>query len=522
MSAGSRWAFGVVLGSLVATQAEALGSRTLPWEDAKLGCVLRKGRAAPDTLLVAASCRGRHSESRETGDSVIREFRDRLCQNPAQACDPIMSYLRGLPGPSSSGGIEVAGIPFDSYCNPHPVWVQAQMATPAQEAQIGETLRARTGAATTGLAVYQGETWEQARRVFTLVRDEMLRSLSTGGFHAPAAVLERIRGARLFDPNDPSIPTARRDEFLMTCGVSATAETKSPLGIPNAFAAPGGDVVICPKMLLSATSPAALGTVLVHELGHLVGPCQVGFDLASARVGVGCRIDETPERVSGQLMSWRRDLLTLESCFHRANLNRGRIPNWVVRILSASTSATPDAPDAPDAPDPCTPGASDFQPGRTPQEGLLSACDPSNLYLMATLTIGLEGLDPELPRRKRRADLVRMFLLSRRAEHPDSNQFDESFSDYLASRVLPGVLERLGRPIAPEAAERGLDEALGLSVLCDLDRPSSLRGEVHPEGDVRMGVLTSQPETRERMGCATRPGIVATTARTLKSCATFR
>jgi hypothetical protein len=478
----------------------------LPWESARLACQLADaGRTRGSGCPGAGALQGESQEQVAFGEL----FRRTLCERPARACELLFRRM---------GSESPAAVPADSSCEPHPAWIQAQLASSESQTAVAATLRARSGAATTVEAVFRSTEWTDAQRLFEVSRSQMIRTLAAPPFQAPRDVLQKIEAARLFDPRDPSWSAEQRSELLGHCGLKEAGEADPPLGALNAFATIEGSVVICPQMLLSARSPAALGTVIIHELAHLIGPCQTGIHLAGLRSGAGCRIPQEAGSPGAALLAWRRGLLTLERCFHEGGLNRGSTPSWAVRAATVETPEL-DSETSP-LPESCELQASDFRAGSSAEAGLASACDNRPIFMTGMIRTVMEAADSEASTRQKISRAGRVLRLKWRYTRPDSNQFDESFSDYLASRVLPGVLA--ATPGEASAERRAVDQAFGFSLLCEEDRVHSLRNEVHPGGDDRMAVFASQHESRRTLGCTGQPGRGERLARTLKECPGFR
>jgi hypothetical protein len=526
-----------VLGPIPAKADTARAGRLLPWESARVECLLNRVSLLDSSENEAApGCSSQNERRRRRTEDFQAEFRDALCTRPQSACevliDPLAAASVGNRKNPQSPRVSIGSIPFDSSCRAHPIWIREQLDDRATSLGIVEILRERTGTEHAGRAVFQTEEWARAQEIFRHAKEALLETLGPKGLRAPPAVLARIRAATIFDPNDPKLNEAQVNESMSSCGLSfasdstdASADTSSHLGHWNAFAANPATVVLCPKMVLGLQSPEAMGALLLHELAHLAGPCLLGFELADEREGPNCEMPSTPNARRDDIIQWRGVTARMERCFHQSGLNDGHFPGWIEELArdmdsAASDDASESSSGAPaDVAEAATCGMrkQDFIPSEDPHQGLASACARDGFFLGATFHYGIEAYSEEATRRERaRARRISNRVL-RRSVRPNANQFNEAFSDAMVSRAMPGFLARYsdGRK---NPGEQGVDIAWGFSFLCDPDQSSHSRRDQHPRGDRRMEILISDPVTREAMGCSPEKRLRSRVAQNLDGC----
>ncbi len=495
----------------VFAQPASESGRLFPWESAQIECLLkRSGLNDPVREPSQESC----SVSRAPGqarsfESLQSTFRDAFCTRPRESCE----VLRGAFFETSTERADSEQVFFDARCNSHPLVRLSALETERSLSDITRTLRERTGIDHAGLAVYRTQEWQNYTEVFELAKEALLETLGPRGLNVPETVLAKIRAARLFDPHQTSLTAEQRSEALAPCSISAASleegvrtSDRDQLGEFNAFAGLPADIVICPKVVLSTQSPEAIGTVLLHELSHLVGPCLLGYELASFRQGPRCTLSSIVSPQVEGLRNWRRRTHRVEECFYRAGINRGRNPRWLIALVEgASDNANSATADPTPTPNPseaggCGVSLRDFEASNDIDQGLASTCDRSLLVISGALHYGLRDLDEEATRYERLRARVRAQRLNRMVDHPDENQFNEALSDALASRTLPAFLAR-SRLRNPGTNSSGEELAWSLGFLCDLDQHRADSRMFHPDGNRRMEILSSDPQTRALLGC---------------------
>jgi Zn-dependent protease with chaperone function len=140
------------------------------------------------------------------------------------------------------------------------------------------------------------ESWLHAHRAMLLCLAALLLAVMAGVWrwgiplaadlivdHVPPAwdrevgdsVLQQLESGKVFEPS--SLPAARQEQLqrrfealVKPAGVPEYRIAFRRLGAPNAFALPGGSIVVGDELVaLAPDDDAALMTVLGHEMGHL-------------------------------------------------------------------------------------------------------------------------------------------------------------------------------------------------------------------------------------------------------------
>lgn len=365
------------------------------------------------------------------------------------------------------------------------------------------------------MPLYSGASWQRLQDLNSSAIQTLVEHLSNPALSIPAPVIEKIAQLKLVNPFDESLPLEKRKELFANCGLTDGWDRPhgDTLGAFNAFANVEGFVVVCPKTLMAENDEGLL-TILLHEISHQIGPCLVGGSILTQVTTPNCEVDTRLQPELTPWLDWMGRTRKLERCFHNSGINAGSESEWLGRFLSQEVAREEKSTGKHS----CESNAArHLLPSDRVQEGLISTCDTSQYKLLIQIMSAMDGVPEDegsVSKTSRVRKLARTTQLKLRSIQakvrdslPDTNQFNEAFSDVFASRLLEQSLQNFQkergeakRPIDPNAI------LSGFSGLCTLEYNWKLKGEAHSRDDRRMAILASQTELRKALGCTNNLG----------------
>jgi hypothetical protein len=487
---------GMLIFSGAAQAQQEKGSSFFSWERDELNCLVDSAGLSGRTPVPSVAC------EQTFFDPILVNLEGAWCQDPKRFCEHVRDAKKQDPSGKllreslSAGGCRI------------PVMERLErMEDAQQEKEILQVLEARSEGDGVFHSLYSGESWERVLKMVGHVQALYLEEMNRTPPRVSDSVKERISKLRVINPFDPNTSESDRETILSSCMIgdswkTQTAQEQKTLGNWYAFAQADGAVVICPKVLL-AMNDEGMAQLLIHEISHLVGPCALGVSLWGQLEAPNCTLPQ--DDATEGLLTWIGRLRRLEKCTHEAGINSGSLAKTISRIARSEQRSKKSM----------GPGCSHvlphfLAPSSDREKGILSYCDMT-LYLgaygmSATLERGElqnqreSGGEPFRTRVLSRIKELKLYLkekkLGRLSERPDSNQFNETYSDLMASRYLPALLTRLG--VTPQSK----DVLDGFSWICREPEDRKLKHESHGLAPQRFQVLSSQPALREWMGCS--------------------
>jgi hypothetical protein len=380
----------------------------------------------------------------------------------------------------------------------------------AQTAAI-ETLRDPTHPEQPAIqSLYQGKSWARLNQLNASAIQALTTHLSNPTLAVPKPVIEKLAQLKLLNPFDESIPLEKRREFLASCGLGDdwNQPKAASLGELIAFANKEGYVIVCPKTIL-AENNEGLMTILLHEISHQIGPCLVGASILAQIQTESCEVDSRAQPELSPWLDWLGRTQKLERCFHRAGINSGSDAEWLSRFLVRELKRENNDEEEESCSDRV---ASQLMPSERLGEGLLATCDPTQSKLVVAMITGMGLADEELKSPGKRVQKIARFAqlklgaleASIRAQMPDTNQFNEAFSDVLAAKLLEKAMKDFHQNMGRRGALEPNAILAGVSALCAQTSNWKLKGEAHSRDDRRFEIFSSQPEFRKILGCQSR------------------
>ena len=451
--------------------------------------------------------------SRAKTEITSETLQEAFCEEPQTFCDTVRDL--SIPEHEIAFGSPQTG---DGASLPSTFLLRNSLATQEGQNLVVEELQNLSGTEQPVLQpLFQGNSWNRLENLYQSAQSSLIEHLSQPHLSTPDVVIERIRGLRLLNPFDGSVPLEQRKELMAPCGLGEGWELPSgrSVGDFNAFANAEGFIVLCPQMILGQNDEGLM-TILIHEIAHQIGPCLVGGAILAQLSGPQCEVNPQAQPEISPWIDWHSRTRRLEQCFHEAGLNEGRDAQWLSRILQKDIQEDEELGPSASSTEGCPQTfIQQLTPSSDPLRGLVASCDPSQFHLVIQMFAMLQKSEIQALEHKTLRDRARALQLQVRVLHsmaraslPNANQFNEAMSDVFAAQLLGPALQNYrarNSTYAPDSTSARQNILSGLSSLCSNKKMWSHRGEAHSRDDQRMQIFASQAGLRELVGCGSPP-----------------
>ena len=451
--------------------------------------------------------------SRAKAEITSETLQEAFCEEPQTFCDTVRNL--SIPEHEIAFGSPQMG---DGAALPSTFLLRNSLATEEGQNLVVEELQNLSGTEQPLLQpLFEGNSWNRLENLYQSAQSSLIEHLSQPHLSTPEVVIEKIRGLRLLNPFDGSVPLEQRKELMASCGLSEDWELPNgrSVGDFNAFANSDGFIVLCPQMILGQNNEGLM-TILIHEIAHQIGPCLVGGAILAQLSGPQCEVNSQAQPEISPWIDWHSRTRRLEQCFHEAGLNEGRDAEWLSRILQKDTKRDEELDLSATSTEGCPQTfIQHLAPSSDPLRGLVASCDPSQFHLVIQMFAMLEKSELQALEHKTLRDRARALQLQVRVLHsmvratlPSTNQFNEAMSDVFAAQLLGPALQNYRARTsthAPDPTSTRQNILSGLSSLCSPKKMWSHRGEAHSRDDRRMQIFASQAGLRELVGCGSPP-----------------